>query len=197
MTTKHTGPDTDTPHYVEIAGDMVNATTGELLPAIRDNVAELDALPATLDELIAQYIEPEPDPRQVFLWIAEMGEIESDDEDDPSLSIMVRIMQGTSEADILGAQEIVPADALLGEVITVKDVKFRKSAYTQGAKCYALITAHRETTDSEVLISCGGKNVQTQLLRLRHVGLLPTRASIVKSSKPTANGFYPLWLEPR
>lgn len=181
----------------EIDDTVVDATTGELLPAVRGTSTELADLPGTLDELIASYIEPEPDPRQVFMWINEMAEMAAEEEEDPSLSIAIRIMQGSTAADILGAQEVIPADELLGEAITVKDIKFRKSSFTDGSKCYVLITAHRETTDSEVLISCGAKNVQLQTLRLRHLGLLPIRCAITKASKATANGFYPLFLDPR
>lgn len=197
MTTKDTDSITVDPATGEILTQATGALEGAVLPAARDGRFELTGPPATLDELIAQYTEPEPGVVEVFSWIMAAAEMPEDGPEDSQLSIMLRIMQGTVPDEILGSQEVMSAGDLLGETLHINGVKFKRSSFSEGAACYALISAHRETTDTDVVISCGGKNVQTQLLNMRERGFLPFKAAVLKASKPTANGFYPLWLEPR
>lgn len=176
--------------------DTDQPLTGTLLPAVRTETTDVALAYGSLEELIAAYQEPEPDPRQVALWLLGAEEKEDDDAEESQLSIMLRILGAEGVDQILASQEVMGADELLREVLILNGVKWKKSTKGDGKGVYALMMAHRETTDTDVVISCGGKNVCAQLLRLNAGGYLPHKVMVTKSAKPTAAGFYPLWLEP-
>lgn len=171
--------------------------TGEVLPAVRESK---DVDPFAFDSveaLIKAYQEPEPDPRQVAAWLLGTQEKDDDDAEESQISIMLRILGAETKEQALASQEVMAADQLLGETLEIRDIKWKKSTKGEGKGVYALITAHWDTTDRDIVVSCGGRNVCAQLLRLKAGGHFPVKAAITKSSKETAAGFRPLWLEPR
>lgn len=197
MTTK-TGPidfDPETGEIISNHNDVGGAP--DHLPAVRTGGADVALGYESLEALIAAYQEPEPDPREVAMWLLGGAEKTEDDAEESQISIMLRILGAEGADKILSSQEVIGAQTLLGELLTIQDVKWKKSAVAGATGVYALITAHRETTDTDVVVSCGAKNVCAQLLKLKAARLLPVKAAVTKSSKPTAAGFYPLWLEPR
>jgi hypothetical protein len=190
------------PRVNPVTGEIIDdsaavAPFDHLFPEQR-SMSEVDPMSfGSVDELIAAYQEPEPDPRQVALWLLGAQEKDEDDAEESQLSIMLRILGAATKEQALASQEVKGADTLIGEPLEISDVKWKKSTKGEARGVYALITAKWETTGDDVIVSCGGKNVCAQLLRLKAGGHLPVRAAIVKSSKETANGFRPLWLEPR
>lgn len=119
--------------------------------------------------------------------------------EDPEMvarEVVKRILTATSIDDVLKPQTLIHAEDMLWVPIEVTDVRFNQSdkeGNLTGA--YAVIDAKRMDTGQQVQISCGGQNVMAQLYQLKRLEALPLPVRLRQADKPTARGYYPLWLE--
>lgn len=159
--------------------------------------SEVARFPETFAELADFFTQDEPSPMEVARWIFEPDQMEERDPEESARAILARIFAADTAEEILATREVTHAQDILNEAINIQSVKWQRSDFQQGSSCYAVVTATRVTDDSPVTITCGGRNVMGQLLKLSMNGHLPRRAAITQSAKPTARGYKPLWLEPR
>jgi len=125
-------------------------------------------------------------------------ELEVLDPDAASEAIVRRIMAAPDEDALSGIAEAGALDArsVLNTPMRILDVAFSKSAFDQGPKVFALIRAFILDTGAEETVTCGSRNVMAALLRLKQLGKFPTEDAwvIVEADRPSASGFYPMWL---
>jgi hypothetical protein len=138
------------------------------------------------------------DPVDLTEWRELMPDIDAvivEDPDAIALEIAKRILSATTADDVLAPQQTTPAEDVLGVPVEVRGVRWNPSAYNGGPGAYAVIDAVRVDTGEVLAISCGSRNVIVQLYRLVKLGALPRQVVIVRVSKPTSSGYYPMWLQ--
>lgn len=153
-----------------------------------DVAADVAAARGDSTELMAESVE-----LTEYLTTTEALAIE--DPEQVAFEIVSRILTGTTVDDILNRQQVMSGEALLGIPIIVARVKWHKSGYDQREAVYALVEGTNAGTGEQVLITCGGRNVMAQLYALNKIDAFPLALKFGKASNPTANGYYPLWLE--
>lgn len=169
---------------------MTDPDTPDTLPATVPNPgAEVAVLLGDLE------VAPLHTPREILAAITKQGELPEQDAEDSVRQIIARILAADTVEDIL-RKDVLHARDLLDVPLEIQAVKWQMSGYEEGANCYAVMDAVNIATGEQTVITCGAVAVQTQLLRLWVGGFLPVTAMVVKSARPTRNGYYPLWLAP-
>lgn len=116
------------------------------------------------------------------------------DPQEAALAIFNRIAAAPDVETLLQLQGTLTADDVIGRPLNIVSVEFRKSDYEEGSPVYALIRAADENGEELPPITCGGTNVVTQLAVAQQKGFKLPLVKIIRTEKPTARGFYPLWL---
>lgn len=138
----------------------------------------------------------EVDRQAVGLFLSQARAVESVDTDSTTVEILARILSSESADQVLAPLVPVAASAMVGFPIIVDAVRWMKSDFAEGAGMYALIDAVDQSTGEKRLITCGGMNVLAQLFALERLQAFPVHVKITRAAKATANGYFPLWLEP-
>jgi len=148
-----------------------------------------------LSALLADGVNPQPDPLAIAKAIMGEATIDGGNPEDAGKAIVARLLMAESIDEVLSTNNVIGAEALLNATIEVHGVKWQPSGYDQGPKVYALIDCTDVITGQRQLVSCGGQNVMAQLLRIQVDNGFPQRVKIVQSARATAAGNYPMWLE--
>jgi hypothetical protein len=138
---------------------------------------------------------------------ADSGEVEQfinaassqalDDPEAVSRAIVHDILTAPSVEDVFRTRELTHARDVLGERLTIHDVRWSRGDYdTGGPGFYAVVDATNDAGE-RLQISCGARNVMAQLFRLKQLDALPLPVAIVESGRTTAAGYRPMMLEPR
>lgn len=109
-----------------------------------------------------------------------------------------RILNAANANDVLTQNDVLSGNDVLGVALTINGVKWLKSSIDQKNNTipvYALINATRGDNGEVVNISCGAMQVMAQLLQFGRLGAFPVTAKFGTTDKPTASGYYPLFLE--
>ncbi len=140
---------------------------------------------ATLDEFDA-----------IITGMAEAPEAVEADPAEVSREIVAQLLAATSDEELELKGSTSWRDELMERPIEIRGFRWRKSDYAEGAPVYVLVQGVDLTTgEYHAAISCGSYNVLAQLSNLARRGQIPGAVwSLAKADKPTANGFYPLWL---
>jgi hypothetical protein len=135
-------------------------------------------------------------PAEVERFIAGASAQVLDDPEAVSRAIVHDILSAPTIDEVFRRRELTHARDVLGEPITVLDVRWMKGDYdTEGPGFYAVMDA--ASADGEkVQVSCGARNVMAQLWRLRELDAFPIQVAIVESGRTTAAGYKPMTLEP-
>lgn len=135
------------------------------------------------------------DDRVVSKYLDDMKAAADRSDDDVQRAIIGRILRSDTVADILAPQAIEHARDLVDQPLTIKSVRVQESDFDEGPGIYAVCEAEVLDDGRTTTFSCGGSNVLAQLYRLAQLNALPVDLVIKRATKPTKNGFYPLWLE--
>lgn len=112
------------------------------------------------------------------------------------MAIMERILSAPTLEAVFEVAGTQGADDVDRKPFFLKNVEFFKSDYVEGPGAYAIIHCVFEDTGEAGVITCGGSNVVAQLIAASKFGAPPTfPIQLARNLKPTAKGFYPLWLE--
>ena len=109
-------------------------------------------------------------------------------------SIMDRILAAPSADDVLGGGEAVHSQDVLGRPFTLQGLRLLRSAFDAGPGVFAVLDAAMLDSGEKLAITCSGRNVMAQAVRLAQLDALPVDVKIVQADRPTASGYYPLWL---
>ena len=116
--------------------------------------------------------------------------------EDAAREIVARILDAQDFDAVLSTGSSTKAEDVLDVPFVLRDVRFQASGFEDGPPVYALIEAVDPETGETLTITCGSRNVMAQALRLKQLGALPTPKAvrIFRTDRPTASGFYPMWL---
>lgn len=196
---RHDGASQD-PEDIDATGHdapaNVDTVTGEILPTTVSLGRDIAALPDDLGELAALFSEPEMSPTQVVRWILGEETLEENDPEETARAIMARILTAGSADQVLNGHKVIHGLDILETPIRIHAVKWQRSTLGGASSCYAVISAERIDSGEYITVTTSGRNVMVQLIKMSMNGWLPVVARITKSANPTANGFWPLWLEP-
>lgn len=119
-----------------------------------------------------------------------------EDSESVAKDIIYRILTAEDEDAIFGKQSATSAVDILDIPLEIQSVRWSKSEFTEeGPAVYALIEANRMDDGSPVVISCGSRNVMSQLLACQRQGLLPLKTPKRFRQSGTGTGRKVLWLE--
>lgn len=125
--------------------------------------------------------------------LATMSDVAPQSAEELQAQILERYLNATTPAELLAEGATVSAEEVLGENLTIKEVKFNQSTTKNGPPIYAVIDA--TIGDRDVVITCGSLNVMTQVYKAKESGWLPmSDVCITQLPVPTAQGFYPMYL---
>jgi hypothetical protein len=134
------------------------------------------------------------------LELAILGEGEwenaiSDDPEEVTREIARRILTAESEGDIYKQDSTLSATDVLGVPLNIRTVRWQKSRMDGAANVFAIIGATRLNDGSDLLITCGGRNVMAQLLQAGRLGKIPSEMPVMFTEKETGTpGRSTLWL---
>jgi hypothetical protein len=121
---------------------------------------------------------------------------ELDDPDEIARQIIVRILKADDVEQVLEPAGALGARDLLGVPLEISAVRWQRSSLDGGPALFALIEAQRLDEGEPVVVTCGGRNVLAQLLRLAQLSAFPQVVRIVEAERETSRGYRPLWLVP-
>lgn len=136
------------------------------------------------------------DPAELERVVFEGSDVQiTDDPIEAQREILRRIFAAETPEELLSISGAVAWQELIGVPINVLEVSLRASTFEEGSKVYAIVRGERLDEGEPVTLSVGGINVLGQLMQAARKGWLPMAFVLARAEKPTASGFYPLWLK--
>lgn len=117
------------------------------------------------------------------------------DPEQASRDIVMQILAAPDMDAVLDMAGTTPIGDLINVPIRILDARAMRSAYEQGATMYLLLTVAELETGDVRKVTCGARNVMAQLYRWDQLGRPEFECVCRPTDKPTANGYYPLWLK--
>lgn len=112
-------------------------------------------------------------------------------------AIADRIMAAETLDDVFDMSGSDASETILNRTFKLTETpQVHKSGFEKGPGAYMVITAVFDDTGEVKTFNCGGVNVMHQMAKLQEFGKLDLTLKIIKAEKPTASGYYPLWLQP-
>lgn len=146
-----------------------------------------DTAPEPRDDL------PVPAPMdQVLAMLESMQEVSATSTEQIEANILAGYLNAETLEDLLDVGTTVQASDILGKPLIIKAVHWNQSKVLNGPPVYAVITA--TGGGKPLTITCGSKNVMTQLFAANAKGWLPFDAVLDELPHETANGFRPMYL---
>lgn len=112
-------------------------------------------------------------------------------EDTATMAILATLAAASDPAALDAPWSTTGTDELLGRVIVVTDLKRMPSDYTQGLGFFLVATGHDPESGEAITFTSGSVGVAGQLVKAHHEGWLPLKCELVRSVRPTKNGYYP------
>jgi hypothetical protein len=138
---------------------------------------------ATTKELMAEFAAlfndelPELDPREAQLAIVE------------------QIIAGETLEDIFGGRDTVASKDYLDRPFTLLGTDIRESTIDGDGPGRYMILRCVDTNGESFVMTSGSMNIMSAAWVAGRRGLLPATVQVKRAAKPSAAGFYPLWLE--
>lgn len=109
--------------------------------------------------------------------------------------MMESIFDTANPDDILGTNTAVHAEQIIGRAFSLNGVKYLKSKYKDGLPVFAVMEVTFGDDGSTAAVTCSATRVCAQAAMLWKLDALPKTVMIQRAEEPTANGYYPMWLE--
>jgi hypothetical protein len=168
-------------------------------------IAEDQATPGTaLAVLDPRELEAllEPYTIDVRTWVRALvgvGDMPETDANASIAGILAGILTAETSEQALAALELDRAKQMCGDepggkspVLLITGARALKSAFEEGAACYALISAVVVESGETIRFTTGAYAVQAVVLKHIAEGWMPFKARLEISRKATQRGFYPL-----
>lgn len=117
-----------------------------------------------------------------------------DDPEQVQERILAAVLRAGSVHDLLAAGAAVPAEQLYDVPLVFERIRASESTFVDGPDLYLHVECRIVSNGDSVTISCGARDVVVKLLAADMRGWFPFRGVIQRSSKPTKDGFYPVFL---
>jgi hypothetical protein len=128
--------------------------------------------------------------------------LEEEDTEEASLSILRAILTAETSEAVFAAMDLKSAEDLCGtepggssNVLEISGAHPMASTFDEGPGSFAVFTARDLAEGADITFSCGARAVQAAVMTHMYQGWMPVKARLVRRSKPTRKGFYPLNLE--
>lgn len=112
--------------------------------------------------------------------------------EDVSGAVIQRILNAETIEEAAQDFTATPASEIAGEVVTVEDVAWLKSDYTEGAPVYALMRVTREDDPRPLTVSMGGRSVLATLLWAQRHNAMPI-VGIFRQKQSKSNAERQFW----
>lgn len=109
--------------------------------------------------------------------------------------MMERILDSDNVDAILGRNAATHAQDVIDRPLELRAVRFLRSKFKDGIPVFAVLEVTDGVSGDELAVTCSAQNVMTQAAMLWKLDALPITVRICRSEEPTANGYYPLWME--
>lgn len=109
--------------------------------------------------------------------------------------ILRNLMTAQTAQDVLGSGGVTPAADLIGVPLLIQGIRASNSDYEAGPDMYLHVDARIVANGDPVTFSTGARDCLLKLVRLDQLGAFPVEVVMRKASKPTKDGFYPIFLE--
>jgi hypothetical protein len=117
------------------------------------------------------------------------------DPDVISRAIVERILQAETFEDAFSPQDLTAWNELLGVPCKVQSFHLNPTGYEgAGSSVYAVVDIVRTDTGEALTVTCGGRNVLAQLVKMLEKGWF--EHPVQMTAKGTSEGFQALWLVP-
>lgn len=117
----------------------------------------------------------------------------AEDAEAVSRAIIERIAAAEDFDEVFSPQDLLGwKDALLDEPVKLRDFHLNKAGFEGGSAVYAVCEVERLSDGELLTVSCGGRNVLTQLVKILEKGWWDNPIKMI--AKRTAEGFDALWL---
>ena len=137
-----------------------------------------------------------PDPEQPSERALYLGDDVVSDPEADARAIAARILNATTAEEIFGGPgTLLSAEDIIGKPFTLNGADYRDSDFEGGAGAYAILHVVPWGETSEVMVTCGARNVMAAAFRANQLGLLPRGPVQIVQGKQTRKGFTPLWLQ--
>jgi len=112
-----------------------------------------------------------------------------------SRAIVERIMNAETFEEAFQPQELKSWSDYLDKPVLVRTFKLNNSTFEGegGSSVYAVVDIADATTGEIDTVTCGGRNVLTQLVKMLEKGWLDKPVKLI--AKQTAEGYQALWLQ--
>jgi hypothetical protein len=118
-----------------------------------------------------------------------------DDPEEIGREIMMQLLAAESDEELESFGSATGWRDLEGVPVEIHGFRWRPSAYEEGANVFFVVNATRLDDGSRVVLTTGSQNVLAQLINMAKRGtLVGAKRMLTRAEKPTARGFYPLWL---
>jgi hypothetical protein len=131
-----------------------------------------------------------------MIYSAILGDATLPVESDPeaiSRAIVERIMTADTFEDAFRPQQLEAWREYLEVPVLVRGLHFNPTTFEgQGSSIYAVVDIERLDNGETLTVSCGGRNVLTQLVKMVQNGWTDRPVKMI--DKPTQEGYKALWL---
>jgi hypothetical protein len=121
--------------------------------------------------------------------------VKVDDPAEVSRRMMEAIFDSEDVDSILGRSIAIHAQDIIGRPFTLTGIRYMKSRFDQGLPVFAVMDAEFLDDGSTGSITCSARNVCAQAAMLWKLEALPKAVKIMRTENPTADGYFPLFLE--
>jgi len=109
--------------------------------------------------------------------------------------ILRNLLAATTAHDVLTAGGVTPAKELYGMALTVLGIRASESTFVDGPDKYLHVDAVLKSNGDRITFSCGASDVVMKLTVADMRGLFPLDCKMNQSTKPTKDGYYPVFLQ--
>ncbi len=117
------------------------------------------------------------------------------DTDGASERIVLQILQAETWDDVDAPWDREPKDELIDKEMRIDSIMRRQSSYAGGLGVFLIVRGHLIDDERDVVFTTSSISVVAQLVKLFMLNALPVYAKLLKSERPSANGYWPQHLE--
>lgn len=113
---------------------------------------------------------------------------------DGSARIVEALLDAADPFSLNTPWETESSKDLDGAVLVIEDLTAQRSDFADGLGVFLVVHAVTKRTGEPVTFTTGAVSVVAQLVRAYVMGWLPMLVEVVKSERPTKDGYYPIHL---
>jgi hypothetical protein len=117
--------------------------------------------------------------------------------DDPAVvqeRIIRSIITANTPHDLLNAGAATPASQVYDVPLRITGIRASESDFADGVDWFLHVDATIIANGDQITVSCGARDVCIKLVKADMEGWFPLDAQFVRSTKPTKEGFFPVFL---